>query len=72
MLNSAAYEQNVVLTAAERQGDLSVDSLGNPIPVFNDPTTGQPFPLVNGKPNQIPTSRFATGAAEAPILSGDE
>jgi hypothetical protein len=63
--NSAAYEQNVVLTAAERQGDLSVDSLGNPIPVFNDPTTGQPFPLVNGKPNQIPTSRFATGAAEA-------
>ena len=62
---TATYEQDVVLTAAERQGNLSVDSLGNPIPVFNDPTTGQPFGLVDGVANQIPTTRFPTATNEA-------
>jgi hypothetical protein len=63
--SNASYISQTVLTDAERTGDLSVDSLGNPIPVFNDPTTGQPFPLVNGKPNQLPANRISPTAAAA-------
>ena len=65
---TSTYEQNLVLTAAERQGDLSaflVNSQGNPVAPFRNPATGMPFPAVNGKQDQIPVSSFAPAAVEA-------
>ena len=56
--SSTTHVNETVLTDAQRTGDLSVDVNGNPVPVFNDPVTGQPFPLVNGKANQIPSGRI--------------
>lgn len=63
--SSSSHIDQTVLTTTERTGDLSADVNGNPIPVFNDPTTGQPFPLVNGKPNQIPMNRISPTALAA-------
>ena len=63
--SSSAHIDQTVLTTAERTGDLSQDVNGNPIPIFDDPTTGQPFPLVNGKPNQIPMDRISPTALAA-------
>jgi hypothetical protein len=67
--SSTTHVNETVLTDAQRTGDLSVDVNGEAIPIFNDPLTGQPFPLLNGKANQIPASRIsATTAAAISIL----
>ncbi|MEW5980507.1 MAG: TonB-dependent receptor [Acidobacteriota bacterium] len=62
---SYANLQLTLPNAAQRSGDLSVDVLGKPVPIFKDPTTRQPFPLVGGKPNQIPADRITPTAAAA-------
>jgi hypothetical protein len=49
--NNAQFDTS--LTAAMRTGDFSAISYP-----LNDPTTGKPFPLINGKPNQIPANRL--------------
>ncbi|MEW5980011.1 MAG: TonB-dependent receptor [Acidobacteriota bacterium] len=62
---SYSYVQQTIPNEAQRNGDLSLDVLGKPVPIFKDPTSGQPFPLVNGKPNQIPASRISPTAVAA-------
>lgn len=67
--STSQHVAHTVLTTEQRTGDLSLDVNGNPIPVFNDPLTGLPFPLVNGKANQIPLNRIhPTTAAAIDIL----
>ena len=59
---SNTYIQSVVLTAAQRNGNLSQSTGGSPVPPFNDPETGRPFPG-----NQIPSSRISPQAKAASL-----
>jgi hypothetical protein len=58
--NSNVFTQNVVLTQAERTGNLTAGPGGAAIAPFKDPLTGLPFPN-----NQIPTSRISPTAQAA-------
>ena len=55
-----SYVQSVVATAAQRIGDLSLNTDGSPAASFTDPTTGAPF-----QNNQIPVSRLSAQAKAA-------
>ncbi len=52
--NSVTFALNVVPTAAQRNGDLSLNTNGTPAAPIVDPSTGQPFPG-----NIIPVSRIS-------------